>query len=79
MTIKQMNDRINAMLLAHPEWKDLDVCLWNDEFQKWEGTDPVEDVNILKYKPEGGVFLAIGLKPWPSDDEYEVLWPKEDR
>lgn len=77
MTVRELKDRIDAMVRDNPRYLDLEVCGRNDEFQQWDGMDPVEDVNIIRYAPTGSRFLGIGMKPY-HDDYYHVAWPEDD-
>jgi len=76
MTVREMKERLDAMVRDCPWLLDANVCTWNDEFQRWDNTDTVEDLNVIRYKPEGGRFLGVGIRPYDWEDEYEVIWPE---
>lgn len=77
MTVREMKERLDAMVRDCPWLLDAEVCAWNDEFQSWGQTDAQEDFNVIRCKSGGGRFLGVGLKPAYYDD-YEVIWPEDN-
>lgn len=76
MTVRELMRRLEDATLDNHEFLDIDVCVWDDKW-RWVGTDVVEDVAVVRYKPEGGRFLALGNRAYINSYE-EIVWPKED-
>lgn len=76
MTVREMKERLDAMVNDLPWLLDADVCVWNDEFQSWGNTDVQEDLNVVRCKSGGGKFLGIGMRPRDYED-WEVIWPED--
>lgn len=77
MTVRELMRRLEDATADNPEFLDIEVCIWEHNWG-WMGTDVTEDVAVIRYKPEGGRFLAIGHVRSGVDPYREIIWPKED-
>ncbi len=74
MTVGELQELLDKMVLEHPEYANLDVCNRTMDSYKFYDIYPGE-ICILRNAYNGYKFLCVGDSPDPSEEpNLSIVW-----